>query len=247
MANIYYEQGEQRAQKVQELFARIAPRYDLVNDLQSFGLHRYWKSQVVSLARPRPGGSELDICCGTGDLTFAFAGQGVISVGLDFSEQMLRVAQTRNQARLAHGLPLGSGSPRFIRGDAQQIPFRPNSFDTVTVGYGLRNLADWRLGLAEIYRVLNPGGRLLVLDFGKPENALWRGLYFGYLRLFVPLLGTLCCGSAGAYAYILESLKNYPAQHGVAAAMRDLGFANVRIIRFLGGVMTINYGEKAPS
>ena len=247
MANIYYERGEQRAQKVQELFARIAPRYDLVNDLQSFGLHRYWKSQVVRLARPRPGGLELDICCGTGDLTFAFAGQGVTSVGLDFSEQMLKVAQTRNQARLAHGLPLGSGSPRFIRGDAQKIPFRPNSFDTVTVGYGLRNLADWRLGLAEIYRVLNPGGRLLVLDFGKPENALWRGLYFGYLRLFVPLLGTLCCGSAGAYAYILESLKNYPAQHGVAAAMRDLGFANVRIIRFLGGVMTINYGEKAPS
>src|SRR5689334_15582610 len=120
MANIYYEQGEQRAQKVQELFARIAPRYDLVNDLQSFGLHRYWKSQVVSLARPRPGGSELHICSGTGDLTFAFAGQGVSSVGLDFSEQMLRVAQTRNQARLAHGLPIGSGSPRFIRGDAQQ-------------------------------------------------------------------------------------------------------------------------------
>jgi demethylmenaquinone methyltransferase/2-methoxy-6-polyprenyl-1,4-benzoquinol methylase len=93
-------------------------------------------------------------------------------------------------------------------------------------------------------RVANPGGRLLVLEFGKPDNALWRGLYFGYLKLFVPCLGRIFCGNASAYAYILESLKHYPAQHGVGAKMRELGLANVKVVSLLGGVMSINYGEK---
>jgi demethylmenaquinone methyltransferase/2-methoxy-6-polyprenyl-1,4-benzoquinol methylase len=131
-----------------------------------------------------------------------------------------------------------------VRGDAQRLPFSDNSFDLVTVGYGLRNLASWETGLREMKRVARRGGRLLVLDFGKPDNALWRNLYFGYLRLFVPWLGRIFCGDARAYAYILESLKHYPAQQGVAAEMRAQGLANVRIINLLGGVMSIIYGEK---
>jgi demethylmenaquinone methyltransferase/2-methoxy-6-polyprenyl-1,4-benzoquinol methylase len=131
-----------------------------------------------------------------------------------------------------------------VQGDAQQLPFPDQSFDIVTVGYGLRNLADWRAGLKEMARVAKPGGRLLVLDFGKPENPLWRNIYFGYLRLFVPLLGLVVSGSASAYSYILESLKHYPAQKGVAATMDELGLKDVRIVNFLGGVMTINYGRK---
>ena len=112
------------------------------------------------------------------------------------------------------------------------------------MGYGLRNLAHWETGLQEMRRVANDGGRLVVLDFGKPDNALWRRLYFAYLRLFVPCLGRVFCGSAAAYAYILESLQHYPAQHGVAAKMRDMSLVNVQIVSLLGGVMTINYGEK---
>jgi demethylmenaquinone methyltransferase/2-methoxy-6-polyprenyl-1,4-benzoquinol methylase len=131
-----------------------------------------------------------------------------------------------------------------VQGDAQQLPFPDQSIDIVTVGYGLRNLADWRAGLKEMARVAKPGGRLLVLDFGKPENPLWRNIYFGYLRLFVPLLGLVVSGSASAYSYILESLKHYPAQKGVAATMDELGLKDVRIVNFLGGVMTINYGRK---
>jgi len=258
MPNTYYQPGEQRAVKVKELFARIAPRYDLINDLQSFGLHRFWKKRVISLAGSSKGDCALDVCCGTGDLTFAFAGQGVQAVGLDFSAAMLRVAQRRARLRIERRrtppfdgakarFPASQANPCFIRGDAQRIPFRDNSFDVVTVGYGLRNLADWQAGLADMFRVLAGRGRLLVLDFGKPDNALWRWLYFTYLSLFVPVLGKVFCGSADAYAYILESLKQYPAQHGVAAAMRDLGFARVQIMGFMGGVMTINYGEKPPS
>jgi demethylmenaquinone methyltransferase/2-methoxy-6-polyprenyl-1,4-benzoquinol methylase len=239
MANVFYDPGEQRAAKVQALFARIARRYDLINDLQSFGLHRYWKRKLVALAEPSPGRRALDVCCGTGDLALALARRGAHVVGLDFSERMLEVARQRGQK-----LQTTTAPPEFRQGDAQRLPFPDNSFDIVTVGYGLRNLASWETGLREISRVGRPGARLLVLDFGKPENPLWRALYFGYLRLFVPCLGLAFCGSAAAYAYILESLRHYPAQHGVAEHMRQLGLTDVRIVRFLGGVMTINVGRK---
>lgn len=242
MANPYYEPGEQRAVKVKELFARIAPRYDLINDLQSFGLHRHWKQRVIQLAAPQAGDRALDLCCGTGDLALGLALQGARVVGLDFSAQMLEVAR-RRAAQTSFAAP--ESKPHFIEADAQRLPFADNSFDLLTVGYGLRNLAEWEAGLSEMRRVLKPGGRLLVLDFGKPDNGVWRAIYFGYLRVFVPCLGLLVCGSASAYAYILESLKQYPAQHGVAAKMRDLGLAEIRIVSLLGGVMSINYGRKA--
>jgi ubiquinone/menaquinone biosynthesis C-methylase UbiE len=125
-----------------------------------------------------------------------------------------------------------------------KVPFPDHNFDIITVGYGLRNLSDWKAGLGEMQRVAKGGARLLVLEFGKPKQPLWRSVYFGYLRCFVPLLGLLFCGSASAYSYILESLKHYPAQEGVAAEMRRLGLENVRVLSFLGGVMTINYGEQ---
>jgi demethylmenaquinone methyltransferase / 2-methoxy-6-polyprenyl-1,4-benzoquinol methylase len=253
MASTYFEPGEQRAAKVQELFSRIAPRYDLINDLQSFGLHRYWKRRVIHLARPESGQRALDLCCGTGDLALALARRGVRVTGLDFSVEMLEAAR-RRETRF-RGIAAGniehaprstvhaSFSPCFLRGDALHIPFSNGSFDIITVGYGLRNLADWASGLREMQRVAKTGGRLVVLDFGKPDNALWRSLYFGYLRLFVPCLGRIFCGDARAYAYILESLKHYPAQQGVAAKMRELGLLNVKIINLLGGAMSINYGE----
>jgi demethylmenaquinone methyltransferase / 2-methoxy-6-polyprenyl-1,4-benzoquinol methylase len=238
MANTFFDPGEQRAARVSDLFARIAPRYDLINDLQSFGLHRYWKRRVIRLASPRPGERALDVCCGTGDLALALARRGLSVIGLDFSERMLQVAESR--VSHAAGFP-----PRYVHADAQCIPFLDGSFDVITVGYGLRNLASWETGLQELGRVAKAGARIAVLDFGKPDNPLWRRFYFAYLRLFVPCLGRLFCGSADAYAYILESLQHYPAQHAVAAKMRELGLVNGRIVSLLGGVMTINYGEKA--
>ena len=114
----------------------------------------------------------------------------------------------------------------------------------MTVGYGLRNLASWERGLDEMLRVARPGARLIVLDFGKPGNPLWRKIYFTHLKCSVPLIGLLFCGNASAYAYILESLKHYPAQLAVAEKMRALKLANVRVINLLGGAMAINYGEK---
>ena len=239
MSNAFYVPGEQRAAKVKDLFAAIARRYDFLNDLQSFGLHRRWKHRVAELAAVKSGDRALDLCCGTGDIAFALAQCGAEVVGLDFSEAMLEIAETRRR-----NLKSQISNLKFIQGDAQRIPFSDASFDVVTVGYGLRSLASWETGLAEMCRVARPGARLVVLDFGKPPNVLWRAIYFAHLRCSVPLIGRLFCGNADAYAYILESLKHYPAQQGVADKMRELKLANVRVINLLGGAMAINYGEK---
>ena len=241
MSNAFYVPGEQRAAKVNDLFARIARRYDLINDLQSFGLHRLWKRRVVQLAKIKTGDRALDLCCGTGDISFALARNGAETTGLDFSPQMLEVAESR---RPKANRKSQIANLKFFQGDALQLPFPENSFDIVTVGYGLRNLTSWERGLDEMSRVARPGARLIVLDFGKPANALWRALYFAHLKCSVPLIGLLFCGQPSAYAYILESLKNYPAQLAVAEKMRGLKLANVRCFNLLGGAMAINYGEK---
>lgn len=237
---MFYAGNEQRAAQVNRLFAAIARRYDLINDVQSFGLHRFWKRRVINLGSLRPGLRALDVCCGTGDLALAMADRGAEVTGLDFSEPMLAIAERRRQKCRQRRL----AKLNFIPGDAQQIPCPDNSFDVVTIGYGLRNLSSWETGLAEMCRVARPGGRLIVLDFGKPENAAWRAVYFTHLRCCVPLIGWLFCGNAQAYGYILESLKHFPAQQAVAARMRELKLTNMRVINLLGGAMAINYGEK---
>ena len=245
MANSFYSPGAQRATKVNDLFGAIASRYDLINDVQSFGLHRRWKRRAVAMAAVRPGDRALDLCCGTGDISFALAKRGATVTGLDFNAQMLAVAEQRQSRTQKQDSGDANGARvEFMRGDAMQIPFPDSTFDIVTVGYGLRNLASWETGLTDMTRVAKPGARLVVLDFGRPENAFWRVVYFGYLKLFVPALGLTFCRNAGAYAYILESLKHYPAQRGVAAEMRKLDLVNVQIVNLIGGAMSINFGEK---
>jgi demethylmenaquinone methyltransferase/2-methoxy-6-polyprenyl-1,4-benzoquinol methylase len=245
VSNPFYAPGEQRARKVRDLFVAIARRYDLLNDLQSFGLHRRWKRRMVELAAVHPGDRALDLCCGTGDIALALAQRGAEVTGLDFSAAMLKIAENRRRkGNRKAGIPNSKLNPEFIQGDAQQIPFPNDSFDIVTVGYGLRNLTSWEAGLTEMQRVANPGARLVVLDFGRPANALWRAIYFGHLRCSVPLVGWLFGGNAGAYAYIFESLKHYPAQQAVAARMRELKLVKVRVINLLGGAMALHYGEK---
>ena len=244
MSSAFYAPGEQRAAKVNDLFAAIARRYDLLNDLQSFGLHRRWKQRVVKLAAVLSGQQALDVCCGTGDLALALARTGAEVTGIDFSPAMLGIARTRGHKVEGRSQKSVIHAPVFVQGDALQLPFPDNSFDAITVGYGLRNLASWETGLREMLRVAKPGARLVALDFGKPPNRLWRSVYFAHLKITVPLLGWLFCGNADAYAYILESLKHYPAQQAVAEKMREWKLSNVRVINLLGGAMAINYGEK---
>jgi demethylmenaquinone methyltransferase/2-methoxy-6-polyprenyl-1,4-benzoquinol methylase len=237
MGNEFYQPGEQRGVKVRQLFSQIAGRYDLINDLQSLGLHRYWKSRLLHAARVRPGERVLDLCCGTGDLCLGLVRRRAKVVGIDFSQAMLLRARDRVVAE--EGLPVS-----FLRGDALNLPFEDQSFDLVTVSYGLRNLADLEGGLREIHRVIHPGGRFLALDFGKPDNRLWRRLYFGYLQCCVPFFGWAFFRNPEAYAYILESLRHYPAQHGVAESLRALQFTGLEILNLMGGAMCIHYAEK---
>jgi demethylmenaquinone methyltransferase/2-methoxy-6-polyprenyl-1,4-benzoquinol methylase len=241
MASSYYIPGEQRAAKVRQLFAAIAGRYDFLNDLQSLGLHRRWKRRMVRMSGARPGTRALDVCCGTGDIALMLARVGARVTGLDFSGAMLAVARRRLEKEAVRP-PV-----EFIEGDAMKLPFADNTFDVVTVAYGLRNLADWEAGLREMQRVAAPGGRLVVLDFGKPSNPLWRLLYFTYLRLVVPLLGRVFCGDADAYGYILESLRHYPAQAGLHAKMSETGLENVQTTNLLGGIMSLTQAAKPGS
>ena len=234
MAEGYFSSDETRAERVQELFDVIAPRYDLINDLQSFWLHRHWKRCLVSLAQPTTGQRALDLCCGTGDVAFELAAHGVEVTGLDFSQSMLECASERNS----------SSKVSFQRGDALNTKLSNNHFDIVTMAYGLRNLSDFEGGVQEMHRLTKPGGKMLVLDFGKPTFGPWRWFYFTYLKWLVPVFGRIFCSDAPAYAYIHESLEHYPAQDGVAKTMRDIGCREVAIHRILGSAMTINVGVK---
>jgi demethylmenaquinone methyltransferase/2-methoxy-6-polyprenyl-1,4-benzoquinol methylase len=201
------------------------------------------------MAVRKPSELALDLCCGTGDVALALARRGAVVAGVDFSAPMLAVARARCGRQMSR--PQGQCQDRIslqlVRADALRVPFPDNAFDAVTIAYGLRNLANFTAGLAEMKRVAKPGGRLLVLDFGKPPNWLWRAIYFAYLQCLGPLFGRLCCGDADTYGYILASLKQYPAQPGVAEMLQAIHCVKVRTISLVGGAMSISYGEKACS
>jgi demethylmenaquinone methyltransferase/2-methoxy-6-polyprenyl-1,4-benzoquinol methylase len=245
MGSRYFIEGGGRADGVRDLFAVVAPRYDLVNDLQSFGLHRWWKRRLVQWAGVRPGDAVLDVCCGTGDIALALARQGGRVTGLDFSEPMLTVARRRqNEHVMRGGRRL---DVVFEQGDALALRWPEAQFDVVTISYGLRNLQSIDGGLAEIWRVLRPGGRLVILDFGTPPNRVWRALYFAHLRWVVPVLGRWFCGECDTHAYILESLRRYPDAPVIGERMEAAGLTGVRWGRLLGGIMTLHRGEKGRS
>jgi demethylmenaquinone methyltransferase/2-methoxy-6-polyprenyl-1,4-benzoquinol methylase len=254
MQSKFYQPDGQRAGKVRELFATIAGRYDLLNDIMSAGFHRRWKQRLVELAGTCPsirhsetsrhirGARVLDLCCGTGDIALKFTRNGACVTGLDFTEEMLQVAGARP------AYPSGSSAPppsvSWVRADALHLPFPDGRFDVVSVGYGLRNLADIEQCLAEALRVLQPGGLLLSLDFGKPESPILRPMYYGYLRVVLPALGWLYCGDPDTHGYILASLQNYPAQRGIKLLMERRGYQDCGFEEFWGGTMAINFGSK---
>jgi demethylmenaquinone methyltransferase / 2-methoxy-6-polyprenyl-1,4-benzoquinol methylase len=223
------------------MFSRLATRYDLVNDVMSFGMHRVWKRRTVRLGLAKGGTIQrwLDLCCGTGDMAFLAETMGKDEtriVGCDFTLPMLSVARNRERRE--------GRSADFVQGDALTLPFRDGAFDVITVGYGLRNIADPKAALSEMRRVLAPGGRCVILDFGKPRRALPAALYHAFLRTMMPFVGWLFHRDPETYLYIPESLERYPGQMGVRDMMRDVGFENARFEEKLLGTMGINLGEK---
>ncbi len=228
-----FHSPQAKRQYVRRLFSTIADRYDLITRLLSYGQDARWKARLVAMAEVAAGERALDLACGTGDLAFAVAARGARTVGLDITHRMVQLAKQK------------SGGVRFITGDMTSLPFRSGSFDLVTTGYGLRNVPDLDAAIAEIARVLRPGGRLLSLDFNRPESAFLRGAYLSYLTVVGATLGWLLHRDPDTYRYIPASIRRYPGARGVADRMRRLGFRTVRVVPLLFGLMTLHFGERA--
>jgi ubiquinone/menaquinone biosynthesis methyltransferase len=216
------------------LFATIADRYDVITRVLSFGRDQAWKRALIERAGVEPGTRTLDLACGTGDLAFLAACRGASVVGLDFTPRMIELARSK---------PRGE-SVCWIVGDMAALPVASGKFDLITTGYGLRNVPDLRTALAEMSRVLAPGGRLCSLDFNRPESPAVRAVYLTYLTVVGSTLGFVLHGDPDTYRYIPASIRRYPGARGVAALMREAGFESVEAIPVLGGFMTVHVATR---
>jgi demethylmenaquinone methyltransferase / 2-methoxy-6-polyprenyl-1,4-benzoquinol methylase len=221
------------------MFGRVAKRYDLLNTVMTAGLHHSWRRRAVERAEVSPGDSVLDVCCGTGDLALELAGQvapGGHVVGCDFSEPMLDLAREKARSHDAGGV-------RFEWADALSLPYDAERFDAVTVGFGIRNLADLDRGLHEMMRVLRPGGRLVVLEMNQTTRPPLSSFYSLWFDRIVPLLGGLSDDS-GAYTYLPESVRNFPPPRGLAELMDGAGLSQIRWTILAGGIIAIHSGVR---
>jgi len=228
----------EKAGKVRGVFDSVASKYDLMNDLMSAGLHRAWKAYTVQVANLKPGERALDIAGGTGDLSRAFArkvGETGVVVHTDINEAMLRQGRDR---LLDEGLIL----PTSLA-DAEKLPFKSESFDLVSVAFGLRNMTHKDLALAEMCRVLKPGGRLLVLEFSRIAEPL-RKPYDWYSFNILPKLGSLFAGDAESYKYLAESIRMHPDQATLKAMMKTAGFGHVDVHNLSAGIVALHAGIK---
>jgi demethylmenaquinone methyltransferase/2-methoxy-6-polyprenyl-1,4-benzoquinol methylase len=219
------------------MFDRVAARYDLLNSLMSAGLHHRWRERAADRAGLAPGDSALDVCCGTGDLTLELAKRiapGGHVVGCDFSEPMLDLAREKAGGR-------GSEGVRFEWADALSLPYDAGRFDAVTVGFGVRNLADLDRGLREMTRVLRPGGRLVVLEITQPTRPPLSVFYSLWFDRVVPLLGSFS-GDSEAYSYLPESVRSFPAPRRLAEMMDAAGLEQIRWTVLAGGIIAIHSG-----
>ncbi len=219
------------AADIRSMFSAIAGRYDLLNRVLSFGTDRSWRRRTCELLGVAPGMLAADLCCGTGDLALALSARGARAVAVDFSHAML----TRAAAK---------GVTRAAEADCLRLPFRDATFDRVTVGFGVRNLQDLGAGLREIRRILRPGGIAGILEFANPAPAPFRIVYHAYLALLVPPLGALLTGTGSAYRYLASSIREFPDQKGMTAALIGSGFAPIRHVDFARGIAALYIAQR---
>ncbi len=231
-----------KAGMVADVFHSVASRYDLMNDLMSAGIHRIWKRFTIELSGVRKGNAVLDIAGGTGDLAAKFSrivgpeGRVVLA---DINDSMLQVGRDKL-------LDTGhQGNTEFVQADAQFLPFPDESFDCITIAFGLRNVTEKDLALRSMLRVLKPGGRLLVLEFSKPQSELLTKAYDTYSFRVLPFMGKLVANDSESYQYLAESIRVHPDQETLKGMMEDAGFNTVEFHNMTGGVVALHKGIKA--
>ncbi|MDA0802657.1 MAG: bifunctional demethylmenaquinone methyltransferase/2-methoxy-6-polyprenyl-1,4-benzoquinol methylase UbiE [Planctomycetota bacterium] len=231
----------EKAARVQAMFTSIAHAYDLNNRLHSFGMDQAWRRATVRAVEPKPTDRVLDVACGTGDLTEAFARRGVAhATGADYTPAMLALARAK-LARRRPTLPI-----EYIEADAQALPFEDANFDIVSIAFGIRNVADTARALREFRRVLAPGGRLAILEFGQPRNALLRWANRAYTERIMPMTASIIARDrSGAYAYLPRSVETYLAPPALAAAVERAGFNRVRQVSMTFGVCVLTVAHAA--
>lgn len=232
---------EEKAHKVADVFSSVADRYDIMNDLMSFGVHRLWKRFAIELANVHPGERILDLAGGTGDLAARLApkvkDKGEVML-VDINAAMLEQSRERL-------MDLGvTGNVRFTQANAENLPFPDRHFNLVTIAFGLRNVTDKDAALHEMYRVLKLGGRVLVLEFSKPILPGLRSLYDLYSFTALPLMGKFVAGDADSYRYLAESIRMHPDQQTLKQIMEKAGFERVEYYNLTGGIVAIHRGYK---
>ena len=234
--------ASEKAERVAGVFHSVAAKYDIMNDLMSGGVHRLWKRFTIEAAAPRPGQQILDIAGGTGDLTQQFStrvGPTGHVVLADINSSMLSVGRDKLlNLGLAHNIT-------YTQADAQFLPFNDNSFDCITIAFGLRNVTDKDLALQSMLRVLKPGGRLLVLEFSKPQSRAIEAIYDQYSFKLLPFMGKLVANDADSYRYLAESIRKHPDQDTLKNMMQNAGFSQCTYTNLTGGVVALHKGFKA--
>ena len=231
---------EEKAQRVRSVFDSVATDYDLMNDVMSLGIHRLWKRLAISMANIRPGQQVLDLAGGTGDLVLMIAprvgpqGRVVLS---DINNAMIRTGRAR---LLDRGI---AGNVEYVQADAERLPFPDNSFDCITMAFGLRNVTHKQAALNSMYRVLKPGGRLLILEFSRPA-ALLKPAYDFYSFSILPRLGQLIARDAASYRYLAESIRMHPDQKTLVGMLESAGFEDCDFHNLTGGIVAIHRGYK---
>ncbi len=239
-----YEQVKtaDKSERVAEVFHSVAAKYDVMNDLMSGGVHRLWKRFTIESSAVRPGHRILDIAGGTGDLTAKFSklvGKEGSVILADINSSMLNVGRDK---LLNNGL---AGNIQFVQADAQKLPFPDNYFDCITIAFGLRNVTDKDEALRSMHRILKPGGRLLVLEFSKPQNTLLEKAYNTYSFRILPAMGKLIANDSESYRYLAESIRMHPDQETLKGMVLDAGFSKCDYYNMTGGVVALHKGLKA--
>jgi demethylmenaquinone methyltransferase/2-methoxy-6-polyprenyl-1,4-benzoquinol methylase len=231
----------EKAAKVAEVFHSVAAKYDLMNDLMSLGIHRLWKRFTIEKSGVRRGWKVLDIAGGTGDLAAKFSeivgSEGEVVLA-DINDSMLKVGRSRLVDR---GIV---GNVRYAQANAECLPFPDNYFDLITIAFGLRNVTDKDKAIASMFRILKPGGRLLVLEFSKPENAGLSAIYDQYSFKLLPLMGKLVANDSESYKYLAESIRMHPDQETLKGMMEAAGFERCDYHNLTGGIVALHRGFK---